>query len=265
MGTKAAIVTGGSKGIGAAIAERLVRQGTAVMITARKREPLERTAERLRALGGGEVAFQVGHAGSPEDAEACMAATMSAFGSVDILVNNAATSPYHGPVIEVDIPRLDKTIEVNLRGPLLWSQAAWRAHMGRHGGSILNISSIGGQAYTSDNGVYAMTKAGLDFLTRFLAVELAPTVRVNAIAPGLVATEMAEALWNGPNVRVPPMGRVGTPEDIAAAAVYLLGDEAGWVTGQVLDVDGGALICDFERYRRRPKPAVPLPAPEAGA
>jgi NAD(P)-dependent dehydrogenase (short-subunit alcohol dehydrogenase family) len=127
--------------------------------------------------------------------------------------------------------------------------------MRERGGVILNISSIGGQAYTSENGAYTMTKAALDYLTRYLAVELAPRVRVNAIAPGLVATEMAEALWTGPNVRIPPMGRVGEPADIAAAAAYLLSDEASWVTGQILNIDGGAQICDFERYRRRAKPA----------
>jgi NAD(P)-dependent dehydrogenase (short-subunit alcohol dehydrogenase family) len=256
MAPKAAIVTGGSKGIGAGIAEDLVRAGTNVMITARKKDPLTDTAARLRKLGGGEVEIFPGNAGNADDIAACVARTIERFGAVDTLVNNAATSPYHGPIIDVDIPRLDKTIAVNVRGPLLWSQAAWRGHMGAHGGLILNVSSIGGQAYTSDNGPYTMTKAAMDYLTRYLAVELAPKVRVNAIAPGLVATEMAEALWNSPNVRIPPMGRIGQPADIVAAARYLLSDDAGWVTGQVLNVDGGALICDFERYRRRAKPTM---------
>jgi NAD(P)-dependent dehydrogenase (short-subunit alcohol dehydrogenase family) len=256
MAPKVAIVTGGSKGIGAAIAEDLVRAGSNVMITARKEGPLTHTADQLRRLGGGDVEIFPGNAGSADDIVACVARTVDRFGTLDILVNNAATSPYHGPIIDVDIPRLDKIISVNLRGPLLWSQAAWRAHMGGYGGVILNISSIGGQAYTSDNGPYTMTKAGLDYLTRYLAVELAPKVRVNAIAPGLVATEMAEALWNSPNVRIPPMARIGKPADVVAAARYLLSDEAGWVTGQVLNVDGGALICDFERYGRRAKPVA---------
>jgi NAD(P)-dependent dehydrogenase (short-subunit alcohol dehydrogenase family) len=256
MSNKVALITGGSKGIGAAIAESLVRAGTAVMLTARKEEPLRDKAAELSKLGTAPVKYRVGNAGRPEDIEACVADTISRLGALDYLVNNAATTPYHGPLIDVDLPRFDKTIDVNLRGPLLWSQQAWRAYMGRHGGAILNISSIGGQAYTSDNGPYALTKAGLDYLTRFLAVELAPVVRVNAIAPGLVQTEKAEALWNSPNVRIPPMGRVGQPEDVAAAAMYLLSDDAAWVTGQVIDVDGGARITDFERYRRRAKPTV---------
>jgi NAD(P)-dependent dehydrogenase (short-subunit alcohol dehydrogenase family) len=256
MSQKVALITGGSKGIGAAIAESLVRAGTAVMLTARKEGPLRDKAAELRKLGSAPVEYRVGNAGRAEDIDACVADTISRLGALDYLVNNAATTPYHGPLIDVDLPRFDKTIDVNLRGPLLWSQQAWRAYMGRHGGAILNISSIGGQAYTSDNGPYALTKAGLDYLTRFLAVELAPVVRVNAIAPGLVQTEKAEALWNSPNVRIPPMGRVGQPEDIAAAAMYLLSDDAAWVTGQVIDVDGGARITDFERYRRRAKPTV---------
>lgn len=256
MSQKVALITGGSKGIGAAIAESLVRQGTAVMLMARKEEPLREKAAQLSEIGTAPVEYRVGNAGNPDDIESCVTQTISRLGALDYLVNNAATSPYHGPLIDVDLPRLDKTISVNLRGPLVWSQQAWRAYMGRHGGVILNISSIGGQAYTSENGPYALTKAGLDYLTRYLAVELAPTVRVNAIAPGLVQTEKAEALWNSPNVRIPPMGRVGQPADIAAAAMYLLSEEASWVTGQVLDVDGGARVTDFERYRRRAKPVV---------
>jgi NAD(P)-dependent dehydrogenase (short-subunit alcohol dehydrogenase family) len=257
MIARAAIITGGSKGIGLAVASALVQQGCAVTLVARKATPLEDAARELRALGGGPVEVFVGNAGNEDDIVACVAHTMKAFESVDIMVNNAATSPYHGPLIEVDTPRLDKTIQVNLRGPLLWAQAVWRAHMGANGGNILNISSIGGQAYTSDNGPYTVTKAALDYVTRYLAVELAPQVRVNAIAPGLVATEMAEALWNSPNVRVPPMGRIGEPADIAAMALFLLGEEAPWITGQVINVDGGAVLCDFERYRRRTKPGIP--------
>ncbi len=164
---------------------------------------------RRRGIDG-DVAWTVANAGEPDQADACVAATIERFGALDILVNNAATNPYMGPTIDIDLPRLDKTIAVNWRAPLYWSQQAWRSWMHDNGGVILNISSVGGLAVEPTIGAYNATKAALLHLTRTLAAELAPGVRVNAIAPGLVKTDMARALWEpheAAMAKTMPLGR----------------------------------------------------------
>jgi NAD(P)-dependent dehydrogenase (short-subunit alcohol dehydrogenase family) len=215
------------------------------MVTSRKIDDLEQTAAAIRAETGGAVATFAANAGEPDQADACVAATIERFGTLDILVNNAATNPYFGPTIEIDPGRFDKTAAVNWRGPLMWSQSAWRASMAERGGVILNIASVGGMAVEPSIGVYNGTKAAVIHLTRQLALELSPGVRVNGIAPGLVKTDMARALWE-PNeesmARHTPVGRLGEPEDIANAAVFLCSDAASWITGTTLVVDGGALL-----------------------
>ena len=238
---KAALVTGASKGIGAAIARLLAESGASVMLSSRKIEALEETAASIE----GETGVFAAHAGRPEDAQACVAATLDRFGRLDILINNAATNPYYGRVIDIDIPRFDKTVEVNLRGPLIWIQEAWRQAMEAQGGVVINISSVGAMKHSGPIGVYDMTKAGLIHLTKHLASELGPKVRVNAIAPGLVKTDFARALWEPGGEEAPrpwPLKRIGQPEDIAGAALYLCSDLASWVTGEVLTVDGGSLV-----------------------
>jgi NAD(P)-dependent dehydrogenase (short-subunit alcohol dehydrogenase family) len=237
---KVALVTGSSRGIGLAIAAELAASGARVMLSSRKPEALEAAAAGI----DGEVAWFAANAGEPEQAEACVAATMERFGAVDLLVNNAATNPYMGPTIDIDLPRLDKTIAVNWRAPLYWSHLAWHASMQANGGAILNVASVGGLSVESSIGAYNATKAALLHLTRTLAAELAPGVRVNAIAPGLVKTDMARALWE-PNetamAKIMPLARLGEPEDIARASTFLLSDAASWITGATLVVDGGAL------------------------
>jgi NAD(P)-dependent dehydrogenase (short-subunit alcohol dehydrogenase family) len=238
---KVALVTGASKGIGAAIARLLAESGASVMLSSRKIETLEQTASTI----SGTTDVFAAHAGRPEEARACVAATIDQFGGLDILVNNAATNPYYGRVIDIDLPRFDKTVEVNIRGPLVWTQEAWTQAMAERGGSVVNISSIGGLQHAGPIGVYDMTKAALLHLTRHLATELGPKVRVNAIAPGLVKTDFARALWEpaGEDAARPwPLQRIGQPDDIAGAALYLCSDLASWVTGEVLVVDGGALL-----------------------
>ena len=211
------------------------------MLSSRKQDALDEAAASM----DGETATFAANAGDPEQAEACVAATVERFGRVDILVNNAATNPYMGPAIDIDLPRYDKTFQVNLRGPMIWTQLAHRASMAEHGGSVINIASIGGFSVEPSIGVYNTTKAAIIYLTKTLAAELGPKVRVNAIAPGLVKTDFARALWEEHEealARRLPTKRLGEPEDIAGTALFLASDLSAWITGQTIVVDGGALV-----------------------
>jgi NAD(P)-dependent dehydrogenase (short-subunit alcohol dehydrogenase family) len=194
----------------------------------------------------GEVESFAANAGDLEQAKACVDATVERFGRIDILVNNAATNPYLGPTIDIDLARWEKTVRVNLTAPLFWTQFAWHASMKeRSGGSVINIASIGGLSVESSIGNYNVTKAALMHQTRTLAKELAPQVRVNAIAPGLVKTDMARALWEPDEIGIAShvtMLRLGEPDDIAAAALFLASDSASWICGHTLVVDGGMLL-----------------------
>jgi NAD(P)-dependent dehydrogenase (short-subunit alcohol dehydrogenase family) len=238
---RVALVTGASRGIGRAIARLFAQAGARVMLSSRRREALEAAARDMP----GEVAVFAAHAGDPEQAQACVRATRERFGALDVLVNNAAANPYFGPMVEVDLARWQKTVDVNLRGTLVFVQAAWREWMREHGGAVVNVVSTGGIQGDPELGIYNTTKAGAIHMTRLLAAELGPRVRVNALAPGLVKTDFSRALWEGQEeseaARL-PLGRLGTPEDLAQAALFLASDLASWITGQVLVVDGGALV-----------------------
>ena len=241
---KVALVTGASRGIGLAIARTYAAAGADVMLTSRRQEALEAAADEI-GTAGGQTAVHAANAGEPDQIAACVAATMGRFGRLDVLVNNAATNPYMGRAIDIDLPRFDKTWQVNYRGPVVWVQEAWKAWMADHGGSILNIASIGGLSVESSIGHYNVTKAALIHLTRTLAADLAPGVRVNAVAPGLVKTKFARALWEPAEeaiARRTPLRRLGEPDDIANAALFLTSDLASWITGQTVVVDGGALL-----------------------
>jgi NAD(P)-dependent dehydrogenase (short-subunit alcohol dehydrogenase family) len=238
---KVALVTGASRGIGKAIAGALAGSGASVMLSSRKIEALEAAAADI----GGAVAVHAANAGEPDQIAGCVDATMERFGRIDVLVNNAATNPYMGRSIDIDLPRFDKTWQVNYRGPVVWCQAVWRASMAEHGGAIVNIASVGGLSVENHIGHYNVTKAALIHLTRTLAADLAPGVRVNAIAPGLVKTDMARALWEPAEDAIAarmPLRRLGEPADIANAALFLVSDLGSWITGQTLVVDGGALL-----------------------
>ncbi|MDP1819523.1 MAG: SDR family oxidoreductase [Acidimicrobiales bacterium] len=238
---RVALVTGASRGIGRAIAKAYADAGASVLLSSRKLPDLEAAAAEI----GGDVDVVAANAGDPAQAAVAVDRCIERFGALDILVNNAATNPYQGPTIEIDLPRYDKTWEVNHRGALVWTQLAWRAAMAERGGSVLNISSVGGLSVEPTIGIYNGTKAALIHLTRTLAAELAPSVRVNAIAPGLVKTDMARALWEPAEERIAasmPLARLGEPADIAHAALFLASDLAAWITGHTLVVDGGALL-----------------------
>ncbi|MDA8279161.1 MAG: SDR family oxidoreductase [Actinomycetota bacterium] len=190
------------------------------------------------------VVWFAANAGEPDQAEACIAATVARFGRLDVLVNNAATNPHYGPLMGIDAGQAAKTVQVNQYGVLAWTQAAWRASMAERGGVVLNISSVGGLSPEPGMGWYGVTKAAVVHLTRQLAAELGPTVRVNAIAPGLVRTAFARVLVDDHGDRVAahlPLRRIGEPDDVATAALFLASDAASWITGATLVVDGGAL------------------------
>ena len=239
---KRALITGGSRGIGRAIAETFAASGAEVMIVCRKAEALEQAAQEI----GHGCQWFAANTGDQAAAENAVDTAMERLGGVDILVNNAATNPYAGPMIDVDIPRWDKTIQVNLTAPLLWTQLCWRRHMQEHGGVVINISSVGGLGTNPVLGVYDLTKAALIHMTEQMGAELGPKVRINAICPGLIKTDFARMLWEGEKgeemAQQYPLKRLGEPGDIAAAALYLASDAGSWVTGQHLVVDGGSVV-----------------------
>lgn len=244
---KTALITGASRGIGFAMASTYAAAGANVVLSSRKQDDLDSAVERIAADTGApeRLAAIAANAGDPEAAASTVAATVERFGAVDVLINNAATNPYMGAAIDIDLPRYDKTFEVNLRGPLVWAQEAHRASMSASGGVVINVASIGGMSIEPGIGVYNTTKAALIHLTKVLAAEIGPAVRVNGIAPGLVKTDMARALWE-PNEDAiggrMPLGRLGEPQDIANAALFLGSDLSSWMTGHVLVVDGGGLL-----------------------
>ncbi|MFN8053369.1 MAG: SDR family oxidoreductase [Acidimicrobiales bacterium] len=244
---KVALITGASKGIGKAIALAYADAGAQVMISSRKIDALEATrADILSQVPGADIEVFAANAGDLDAAQACVSATVERFGGIDVLVNNAATNPYMGTTLDIDPGRFDKIMEVNLKAPLFWAQYAWHASMkDRPGGSIINVASIGGLSIETSIGNYNVSKAGLIHLTKTLANELAPTVRVNALAPGLVKTDMARALWESNEeamARHITMKRLGEPADIANAALFLASDAASWICGHTLVVDGGMLV-----------------------
>lgn len=235
----AAIVTGGSRGIGLAVAADIVEHGGRVCITARNADDLD---EAVAELGEGNAIAVAGNTQDAEHRRATVAACLDAFGSVDMLVNNAATNVQYGPLVDADLDAVNKIFAINYTACLGWVQDVWHGHMAEHGGVILNMASIGGTGAAENIGAYGASKAALIHLTEQLAVELAPKVRVNALAPAVVKTHFAKALYEGREAEVAatyPLGRLGRPEDIAHAARAFLAPDAGWITGQTLIVDGG--------------------------
>ncbi|GAB3213540.1 SDR family oxidoreductase [Marinactinospora thermotolerans] len=240
---KVAIVTGASRGIGLATARRIVDEGGRVVVTARKSGPLE---EAVAGLGGSDVA--VGVAGKAHDAEhraEVIERTLETFGRIDVLVNNTGTNPVFDAVVNVDPAAMAKIFEINVIAAAAWVSGVYHAWMGEHGGAVVNVASLAGQHPSPGLGVYGASKAALINLTAQLAYELAPKIRVNAVAPAVVRTRFAEALYAQDEEGVVagyPLGRLGEPEDVAAAIAFLASQDAAWVTGQTHTLDGGRTL-----------------------
>jgi NAD(P)-dependent dehydrogenase (short-subunit alcohol dehydrogenase family) len=243
---KVAVVTGASRGIGAAIARAFAAAGARLVLASRKLEGLEAVAVDLRAVGGEAVAMAC-HTGRAADVEALAARAEEAFGGIDILVNNAATNPHFGPLLDADEGQWDKTFEVNLKGYVHAIRACVPRMRARGGGAIVNVASVAGLVPHSGLGVYGVSKAAVLMLTKTLAAELAPDIRVNAIAPGLIETRFSEGLWSTPEtrdraLRAIPQRRIGQPDDLVGAVLYLASDASRYTTGAVIVIDGGQTL-----------------------
>lgn len=240
MKGKIAIITGGSRGIGRACAAALSAAGSSVIITGRQAESLAQTAADL----GPAVTTFAGDAADPAVAERCVDAVVRSHGRIDVLVNNAGGPPDDGPLLDLPLDALESTWRLNVLGPLAWTRAAWRASMQTHGGVVLNMGSIGGLSTPRGMGAYSLCKAAVHQMTRVLAAELGPRVRVNAIAPGIIRTEAtARARSNEAALSARlPLERLGEPQDIASAVLFLVSDASAWITGETLTVDGGTLV-----------------------
>ncbi|GAA4938765.1 NAD(P)-dependent dehydrogenase (short-subunit alcohol dehydrogenase family) [Actinomycetospora succinea] len=239
---RAALVTGASRGIGLGVARHLLERGAAVTITARKQAELDEAAASLGAPD--RVLALPGNSGDAASRTEAVDRTVERFGSLDVLVNNTGINPQYGPLVHADLAAVSKIFDVNVVAALGFVQEAYRAWMGEHGGAVVNMASVGGFRSSGVIGAYGASKAALIRLTEELAWQLGPTIRVNAVAPAVVKTRFAEALYVQGEDEVAsryPMKRLGTPEDVAALVGFLVSDAASWITGETVRVDGGML------------------------
>ncbi|MFD5637641.1 SDR family oxidoreductase [Streptomyces sp. NPDC127077] len=239
---KVALITGASRGIGYGVAEALIARGDRVCITGRNEDALK---EAVETLGADRVIAVAGKAHDEVHQAVAVERTMEAFGRVDFLVNNAGTNPVFGPIAELDLNVARKVFETNVVSALGFAQQTWKAWQGENGGAIVNIASVAGLAPSPFIGAYGISKAAMINLTVQLAHEFAPKVRVNAIAPAVVKTKFAAALYEGREAEAAaayPLGRLGVPSDIGGAAAFLTSQQSDWVTGQTLVVDGGMFL-----------------------
>ncbi len=245
---KVALVTGASRGIGAAIALAFADAGADVIVSSRKQPDIDKVAEQIRGIGRKALAVAA-HNREADDIRKLAAAAKEAFGRVDILVNNAATNPVMAPLVDIEEKTWDQIINTNLKGYFLMSQLAAKMMIenGR-GGDILNISSVGGLSPDPGLGVYCISKAGINMLTKALAVELGQyNIRVNVIAPGVVQTKFSQAIWSNEAIMKQelahtPLQRIAQPEEVARTALWLVSSAAAYVTGQVIVMDGGGSV-----------------------
>ncbi|KUN57880.1 3-ketoacyl-ACP reductase [Streptomyces canus] len=239
---KVALITGASRGIGYGIAEALVARGDRVVITGRTEDSLKEAVEQL---GAERAVYVAGKAHDEAHQSAAVERAMEAFGRVDYLVNNAGTNPVFGPIADLDLNVARKVFETNVISALGFAQKTWYAWQKDNGGAIVNIASVAGIAPSPFIAAYGVSKAALINLTQQLAHEFAPGVRVNAIAPAVVKTKFASALYEGREAEAAasyPLARLGVPSDIGGAAAFLTSAQSDWVTGQTLVVDGGIFL-----------------------
>jgi NAD(P)-dependent dehydrogenase (short-subunit alcohol dehydrogenase family) len=241
---KVAIITGGSRGIGKAIALDFAGAGADIVVASRKREACEAAAGEIEKLGGRALAVAA-HTGKMDQLENLVDKTLEHFGKIDILVNNAGTNPHFGATINIEKGAWDKTFEVNLDGVFFLTQIAFNKWMRDHGGVVINMASVAGLRPAPMTGAYSVTKAALIMLTQVLAAELgAYDIRVNAIAPGFIKTDLSKAVWTSDmfkeGVKKIPIPRLGETEDIVAAALYLASNASSFMTGETIVIDGGA-------------------------
>jgi NAD(P)-dependent dehydrogenase (short-subunit alcohol dehydrogenase family) len=247
MEGKVALITGGSRGIGKAIALAFADAGADVVIASRKLPDLEKVAEEIEPLGRKVVCIPA-HAKKMEDLENLVSKTMEAFGRIDILVNNAATNPAMGPLLDTDESVFDHIIGTNLKGYFMLSKLVGTIMRDQKSGNIINISSAGGVSPAEGLGPYCISKAGINMLTKQMALEMGPyNVRVNAIAPRIVKTDFSKALWSNEKLmeyefKFTPLKCVATPEEIAQAALYLASEATNYMTGHILVINGGAFF-----------------------
>lgn len=241
---KVAIVTGASRGIGEAIAMGLAEFGAKVVLASRKQEVLDEVKKEIEAAGGEALAIAT-HVGDLKAIDALIKATLDAYGKVDILVNNAATNPYFGPTTDADMSFWDKIFEVNARGMFYLTQQTGKVMVEQGSGSIINISSEAALKPTPFLGIYSVSKAAVNMITKVFAGEWGSRgVRVNCVAPGLVKTHFSQALWGNDAILQTavssiPMGRIAEPDEMVGMIVYLASEAASFVTGQVFVLDGG--------------------------
>ncbi len=244
---KHAIITGGTRGIGLAIAAGYLQAGAKVTICSRKQAGVDAALGELSDHAD-DVQGIAAHIGKPDDIMRLVSEAQEKFGTANLLVNNAGTNPYYGPILESTDEAWDKTMDVNLKGPYTLSREVAKGMVAGGGGSIINIASIAGLMSGPGQGIYCVSKAGLIMLTKVMARELGESgVRVNCICPGVIKTKLSEAMWIDPKVeqhfaRRKALGRVGTTDEITGAAVYFASDASSFTTGAVLTVDGGMVI-----------------------
>ncbi len=247
LNNKVALITGASKGIGEAIALVLAAHGANVVINSRKQEDLDRVAKKIISAGR-ECLTVAGNTSEASALKSLVDKTVEKYGGIDIVINNAASNPVFGPVVQTEEWAYDKIMDVNVKAPFELSKLAYPHMKERGGGSVINISSIAGDTPDPGLGIYSVSKAALNMLTKVMAKEWGPdNIRVNAICPGLIKTKFSQALWQDENIlkrfmKMVPMGRMGTVDEIAAIALFLSSDASSYCTGTLFFADGGTTI-----------------------